>query len=86
MISNDTSVYAVKTAFLYVPKLNATSILPGTVTNEPERLVKMRYEAPAIPARTDRSRWYGMEARCRVQNYAYTTDNGGRQQCIDLTQ
>lgn len=87
MISNDTIVYGGENGVLYTSKLNATfDAAAGTVTIDPERLVKMRYEGTGY-SREDMtgSRWYGMESSVAAfRNYAYMTDNGGRLQCVDL--
>lgn len=87
IISNDTIVYAGENGVLYTSKLNATfDVAAGTVTIDPERLVKMRYEGTGY-SREDMagSRWYGMDSSVAAfRNYAYTTDNGGRLQCVDL--
>lgn len=87
MISNDTIVYAGENGVLYTSKLNATfDAAAGTVTIDPERLVKMRYEGTGYSRDdTTGSRWYGMESSVAAfRNYAYMTDNGGRLQCVDL--
>lgn len=87
MISDDTLVYAGENGVLYTSKLNATfDVEAGTVSVDPERLVKLRYEGSGY-SRTDAagSRWYGVESSVAAfRNYAYFTDNGGRLQCVDL--
>ena len=87
IISNDTIVYAGENGVLYTSKLNAVfDIEAGTVSLDPERLVKMRYEGSGY-SRSDAtgSRWYGVESSVAAfRNYAFFTDNGGRLQCVDL--
>jgi hypothetical protein len=87
IISDDTIVYAGENGVLYTSKLNAVfDIEAGTVTVDPERLVKMRYEGSGY-SRSDASgaRWYGVESSVAAfRNYAFFTDNGGRLQCVDL--
>lgn len=87
VISNDTIVYAGENGVLYTAKLNAQfDVEAGTVSIDPERLIKMRYEGTGY-SRSDAagSRWYGVESSVAAfRNYAYFTDNGGRLQCVDL--
>ncbi len=87
IISDDTIVYAGENGVLYTSKLNASfDPVEGTVSLDPERLVKMRYEGSGY-SRSDSagSRWYGIESSVAAfRNYAFFTDNGGRLQCVDL--
>jgi hypothetical protein len=87
IISDDTIVYAGENGVLYTSKLNAQfDAAAGTVSIDPERLVKMRYEASGY-SRSDAagSRWYGIESSVAAfRNYVYYTDNGGRLQCVDI--
>ncbi|MEN6338705.1 MAG: PQQ-binding-like beta-propeller repeat protein [Clostridiaceae bacterium] len=87
IISNDTIVYAGENGVLYTSKLNAVfDVAAGTVSIDPERLVKMRYEGTGY-SRSDATgaRWFGMESSVAAfRNYAYMTDNGGRLLCVDL--
>lgn len=87
IVSDDTIVYAGENGVLYTSKLNAVfDVEAGTVSIDPERLVKMRYEGSGY-SRSDAtgSRWYGVESSVAAfRNYAFFTDNGGRLQCVDL--
>jgi len=87
VIADDTIVYAGENGVLYTSKLNAAFDLEaGTISIEPERLIKMRYEGSGY-SRSDAagSRWYGVESSVAAfRNYAYFSDNGGRLQCVDL--
>lgn len=87
MISNDTIVYGGENGVLYTAKLNAAfDAAAGTVSVDPERLVKMRYEGAGY-SRSDAAgaRWYGIESSVAAfRNYAFYSDNGGRLLCVDL--
>jgi len=87
IISDDTLVYAGENGVLYTSKLNAEfDVEAGTVSIDPERLVKMRYEGSGY-SRSDATgaRWYGIESSVAAfRNYAFYTDNGGRLLCVDL--
>ncbi len=87
IVTNDTLVYAGENGVLYTVKLNASyDATAGTVSIDPEQLVKLRYEGSGY-SRSDAegSRWYGVESSVAAfRNYVYFTDNGGRLQCVDL--
>ncbi len=87
MVTNDTLVYGGENGVLYTVKLNATyDEAAGTVSIDPARTVKMRYEGSGY-SRSDASgsRWYGIESSVAAfRSYAYFTDNGGRLVCVDL--
>ena len=87
MIANDTLVYGGENGIFYTVKLNAEfDAAAGTVSINPDGLIKTRYEATGY-SRDDTagSRWYGMESSVSAfRNYAFFTDNGGRLQCVDL--
>lgn len=87
MVSNDTLVYGGENGVLYTVRLNAAyDEGAGTVSIDPERTVKLRYEGSGY-SRSDAvgSRWYGIESSVAAfRNYAYFTDNGGRLVCVDL--
>ena len=87
MISNDTLVYGGENGILYTVKLNAQfDAAAGTVSINPDGLVKSRYEGSGY-SRDDATgaRWYGIESSVAAfRNYAFFTDNGGRLQCVDL--
>ncbi len=86
LISNDTLFYAGENGVLYSSKLNTQfDAAAGTVSINPERLVKYRYEGAGY-SKSDaaNSRWYGVESSVAAfRNYLYFTDNGGRLQCVD---
>ncbi len=87
MISNDTLVYAGENGILYTVKLNAQfDATAGTVSINPDGMIKMRYEGSGYSAKDDPgARWYGVESSVAAfRNYAFFTDNGGRLQCVDL--
>ena len=87
MIGNDTLVYGGENGIFYTVKLNAQfDTAAGTVSIDPDGLIKTRYEGSGY-SRDDNagSRWYGMESSVSAfRNYAFFTDNGGRLQCMDL--
>lgn len=86
LITNDTLFYAGENGVLYSSKLNTQfDAATGTVSINPERLVKYRYEGAGY-SKSDSagSRWYGVESSVAAfRNYLYFTDNGGRLQCVD---
>ena len=87
MISNDTLVYGGENGILYTVKLNAEyDPAAGTVSIDPDGMIKMRYEGTGYSTKDDtNSRWYGMESSVAAfRNFAFLTDNGGRLQCVDL--
>lgn len=87
MISNDTLVYGGENGIFYTVKLNAQfDVAAGTVSIDPDGLIKSRYEGSGY-SRDDTAgaRWFGMESSVSAfRNYAFFTDNGGRLQCVDL--
>ncbi|MEZ4627779.1 MAG: pyrrolo-quinoline quinone [Eubacteriales bacterium] len=87
MISNDTLVYGGENGVFYTVKLNAEfDAAAGTVSLNPDGLVKSRYEGTGY-SRSDAAgaRWFGIESSVSAfRNYAFFTDNGGRLQCVDL--
>ncbi len=87
IIANDTMVYGGENGVLYTVKLNAAfDLAAGTVTVNPNRPVKLRYEGTGY-SRTDAvgSRWFGIESSVAAfRNYAFFSDNGGRLVCVDL--
>ncbi|MDP3447480.1 MAG: hypothetical protein Q8S22_05405 [Eubacteriales bacterium] len=87
MIANDTLVYAGENGIFYTVKLNAQfDAAAGTVSIDPDGLIKSRYEAAGYSRDdTKGARWYGIESSVSAfRNYAFFTDNGGRMQCVDL--
>jgi len=87
MISNDTLVYGGENGIFYTVKLNAKfDVAAGTVTIDPDGLIKSRYEGSGYSRDdTTGARWFGMESSVSAfRNYAFFTDNGGRLQCVDL--
>jgi len=87
MMTNDTLVYGGENGIFYSVKLNAQfDAAAGTVTINPDGLIKSRYEGTGY-SRDDTAgaRWFGMESSVSAfRNYAFFTDNGGRLQCVDL--
>ena len=87
MISNDTLVYGGENGIFYTVKLNAQfDVAAGTVSIDPDGLIKSRYEGSGYSRDdTTGARWFGMESSVSAfRNYAFFTDNGGRLQCVDL--
>ncbi len=87
MISDDTLVYGGENGIFYTVKLNAQfDVSAGTVSIDPDGLIKSRYEGTGY-SKSDATgaRWYGIESSVSAfRNYAFFTDNGGRLQCVDL--
>ncbi|HWQ96591.1 MAG TPA: hypothetical protein VN538_00660 [Clostridia bacterium] len=87
MIANDTLVYGGENGIFYTVKLNAQfDAAAGTVSIDPDGLIKSRYEGSGY-SRDDAAgaRWFGIESSVAAfRNYAFFTDNGGRLQCVDL--
>jgi hypothetical protein len=85
--ATDTLIAPGENGVLYTVKLN-TSFDPaaGTVSVDPEPLVKYRYKGNGYGfAEESDKRWAGIENSVAVfRNFAYFTDNGGRLQCLDL--
>ena len=88
MISDDTLVYAGENGILYSVKLNAEfDPAAGTVSINPDGMIKMRYEGSGYSTEEDNAgaRLYGFESSIAAfRNFAFLTDNGGRLQCVDL--
>ncbi len=87
MIANDTLVYGGENGIFYTVKLNAQfDVAAGTVSIDPDGLIKSRYEGSGYSRDdTTGARWFGMESSVSAfRNYAFFTDNGGRLQCVDL--
>lgn len=87
LISNDTLIYGGENGVLYTAKLNtAFDAEAGTVSINPERLVKYSYSGTGYSVKdAENVRWLGIESSVSCfENYAYFTDNGGRLQCVDL--
>ena len=87
MISNDTLIYGGENGIFYTVKLNAEfDVTAGTVSIDPDGMIKLRYEGSGYSAKdATGSRWYGMESSVAAfRNYAFMTDNGGRLMCVDL--
>ena len=87
MIANDTLVYGGENGIFYTVKLNAQfDAAAGTVSINPDGLIKTRYEGSGYSRRdAEGARWFGIESSVAAfRNYAYFTDNGGRLQCVDL--
>lgn len=81
--ATDTLIWPGESGILYTMKLNTSyDKAGGTVSIKPDNMVVTRYD-------TDRSGsdkyWYGYEASAViVENYLYTSENGGMFFCIDL--
>ncbi|MCE5188226.1 MAG: PQQ-like beta-propeller repeat protein [Eubacteriales bacterium] len=88
MISNDTLVYGGENGIFYTVKLNAAyDPSAGTVSINPDGIVKMRYEGSGYSGNDDAvgARRFGIESSVAAfRNYAFMTDNGGRLMCVDL--
>lgn len=87
IIADDTIIYGGENGVLYTAKLNtAFDAAAGTVSIEPERLVKYRYSGSGYnKGDAAGTRWYGIESSVAgFQDYVYFTDNGGRLQCVDI--
>jgi len=87
MIANDTLVYGGENGIFYTVKLNAQfDATAGTVSINPDGLIKSRYEGTGYSRDdTPGARWFGVESSVSAfRNYAFFTDNGGRLQCVDL--
>lgn len=86
IIADDTIFYAGENGVLYSSKLNTKfDATAGTVSIEPEALVKYRYTGAGYSKENAANRrWYGVESSVAAfRNYLYFTDNGGRLQCVD---
>lgn len=87
LLVDDTLVFAGENGVLYSSKLNVTyDNATGTLTINPERLVKYRYEGSGYSAKDkEGARWYGFESSpAAFRNYVFLTDNGGRLQCVNV--
>ena len=82
---SDTLIEPGENGVLYTVKLNTKyDEASGTVSVDPESLVKYRYTTPEY-GEGDESRWWGIENSIATwRNYAFFTDNGGFLQCVDL--
>ena len=86
IIADDTIFFAGENGVLYSCKLNTVfDAAAGTVSINPERLVKYRYTGAGYSKyNVSDQRWYGVESSVAAfRNYLYFTDNGGRLQCVD---
>ncbi len=88
-VGSDTLIQPGENGILYTVKLNtAFDKSAGTLSVEPDPLVKLRYTAPNYSESGDNSpnhRWWGMEDSAATwRNYLYVTDNGGKLMCFDL--
>ncbi|MEZ4357939.1 MAG: PQQ-binding-like beta-propeller repeat protein [Eubacteriales bacterium] len=81
----DTLIEPGENGVLYTVKLNTTyDESTGTLTMNPDGLVKYRYTTPEY-GEGNESRWWGIENSIATwRNYAFFTDNGGFLQCVDL--
>ena len=82
---SDTLIIGGENGLLYTVKLNTSFDKDaGTITIEPDRLVKYRYHFSGY-ADNDNARWYGIDSSVAAwHQYAVFTDNGGMLQCVDL--
>ena len=86
LIVDDTLFYAGENGVLYSCRLNTVfDAAAGTVSIDPERLVKYRYTGAGYSKNNAAGqRWYGVESSVAAfRNYLFFTDNGGRLQCVD---
>lgn len=81
----DTLVVGGENGLFYTLKLNtAYDAAAGTLSMEPEKLVKYSYQFSGY-ADSDTARWFGMESSVAAwHNFAFFTDNGGMLQCVDM--
>lgn len=86
LIVNDTLFYAGENGVLYSCKLNTEfDAEAGTVTVNPESLVKYRYTGKGYN-KSDAAgkRWYGVESSLSgFREWLFFADNGGRLQCVN---
>ena len=86
LICDDTLFYAGENGVLYSCKLNTSfDAEAGTVTVNPEALVKYRYTGKGYnKADSAGKRWYGVESSVSAfREWLYFADNGGRLQCVN---
>jgi len=78
----DTLIWPGESGILYTVKLNTQyDKKAGTLTLNPEELIKTRYTSQY----TDENRYLGYEASvCIVDDYLFTSENGGLFFCVDL--
>lgn len=82
----DTLITGGENGVLYTVKLNSKfDAAAGTVSVDPEGLVKYRYTGDGYGFRDENDkRWPGIENSIAAwRNYLFFTDNGGRLQCVD---
>lgn len=82
----DTLIVPGENGILYTVHLN-TKYDPaaGTLTMNPDEIVKQRYDAKRLGPDRDGKYCYGYESSAVTwQNYCYLCDNGGFMRCIDL--
>ena len=79
----DTLIWPGESGILYTIKLNTVyDPSAGTLQVSPEEIIKSRYTTSRT---TDDAYWVGYEPSCIiVDNYLYTSENGGLFFCIDL--
>ena len=82
---SDTLITGGENGVLYTTKLNTQyDEAAGTLTIDPDALVKYHYTADGYGEGND-ERWWGIENSITTwRNYAFFTDNGGLLQCVDL--
>lgn len=86
LIIDDTLFYAGENGVLYSCKLNtAFNAEEGTVTVNPESLVKYRYTGKGYnKGDAAGKRWYGVESSIAgFRDWLFFADNGGRLQCVN---
>ena len=87
LITDDTIVYCGENGVLYSSRLNTQfDAATATLTINPERLVKYRYEGSGYSRNdSEGARWYGVESSLSAfRNWVFFSDNGGRLQCVDI--
>ena len=87
LITDDTIVYCGENGVLYSSRLNTQfDAATATLTINPERLVKYRYEGSGYSRNDSKgARWYGVESSLSAfRNWVFFSDNGGRLQCVDI--
>ncbi len=85
--NTDTLIAPGENGVLYTVKLNSQFDPElGTVSIDPEGLVKYRYTGDGYGFNDEEDRrWPGIENSIAMyRNYGFFTDNGGRLQCLDL--
>ncbi len=87
IITDDTLIYAGENGVIYTSRLNTQyDAETGTVTLNPERLVKYKYTGTGYTEKNmPGTKWLGVESSISgFRNYIFFADNGGRLQCVDL--